>query len=393
MTDSLKSARWAISAIFFVFGALIGGWLPHIPDVKQLLGIPNATLGFALLSSGIGATLVLPGTGFLVHRYGSRNVALVAGLVAAALVPGLALERSVTGLCLNLFLIGLGYGCMDVSMNAHAVEIQARHDRPMLSAVHGFFSIGGFAGSAGAALAAKMQISPVVHMGLNSLLLACLLVVAGRFLLPAEVDKEGSGPRFVFPTGILLLIGGLCMCATVLEGAVLDWTALLLRSGLGASAELGAIGTATVNFAMAAGRFGGDRAIHAAGYRTVLVVSGIVSAIGVLAGVAVHSPYMAILGLSLSGLGTANMIPILFAKGGTVKGFSAGTGLAAVTTCAYAGFLIGPPALGYVADARSLAFAMGLLSGPAILIAGLARFVVRKDESGSGDYGDSPARL
>jgi predicted MFS family arabinose efflux permease len=370
------AARYSISAVFFVFGALVGAWIPHIPDVKHALNIPNTILGFALLASGCGALCVMPVTGAIVHRFGSKHVSIASGFAAALLVPWLALEKSTAGLAVNLFAVGLCYGCLDVSMNAHSVAVQARHDRPILSAVHGCFSIGGFAGSAGAALAAKLSLGTFPHLCVNSAVLMALLAVSARFLLPAEVDKDTEGPKFVIPHGVLLLLGALCMFAYVVEGGLLDWTALYLRSTLRSTAELGAIGTAAINFAMAISRFGGDRVVAAAGYRYVLIGSGVMAAAGIFVGVVVTDPLVAIACFSVSALGTANMVPILFAEGGTVEGYSAGTGLAAIATFGYAGFLLGPPALGYVADLRSLGFAIGLLGILGLLVSLLAKRAV-----------------
>ena len=378
MKTGPNSARYSISGVFFVFGALIGGWIPHIPDVKRALDIPNTVLGFALLASGFGAICVMPLTGGLVHRFGSKHVAIVGGFLACLMVPGLALEHSTARLAINLFVVGLCYGCLDVAMNAHAVAVQARHERPILSAVHGFFSIGGFAGSGGAALAAKLSASPFVHLCANSLVLLLLLFAASGSLLPAEVDRDSEGPKFVVPHGPLLLLGILCMFAFVCEGGLLDWTALYLRSSLRATAELGAIGIAVVNLALSASRFGGDGVVARFGYRKVLMGSGLVTALGILAGVTLPVPVAAIAGFGFAGLGVANIVPILFAKGGTVKGFSAGTGLAAITTCGYAGFLLGPPAVGYVADLRSLGFSIGLLSVLGLMVSLFAGRAVRE---------------
>lgn len=371
------AARYAISAVFFVFGALVGAWLPHIPDVKIALGIPNAKLGLALLASGFGAISVMPFTGGLIHRFGSRHVSLVAGALACLCVPPLVSERSLPALVGNLYCLGICYGCLDVGMNAHSVEVQTRHDRPILSSVHGFFSIGGFAGSAGAALADKLGLSNSVHLWLNSFVMLVLVGASARYLLPADVDRRAEGPKFVLPRGVLLLLGIMCVCAFVCEGGLLDWTALYVRSSLAGSTELGAIGAGMVSFGMASGRFGGDVTIRRFGSLRVLVLSGLIAAGGILLGTNVHTPVACIVCFTVAMLGVANMVPILFMVAGTVPGVPTGAGLAAVTICGYAGFLMGPPVIGYVADLRTLAFSLGTLSALGLLVSALSPLAFR----------------
>ena len=351
-----------MSAIFFVFGALVGAWIPHIPDVKNALQLSNGALGNALLASGLGATAIMPITGTIIHRFGSRRVSLGGAWIACALVPFLIYEPGVVGLALNLFAAGLAYGCLDVAMNAHSVAVQRLYPKPILSAIHGWFSIGGFVGGGGAALAAKYGVSPSVHLVCNSVLLAVVVWVAGFYMLPNDVDKDAEGPKFVLPHGILLVIGVMCLFAFVAEGGSLDWAAVYLRNARHATAELGALATSYTSFAMAGGRLFGDGIVHRFGEKPVLLVSGAATSLGFLIAACTTSPVVAIAGFVLVGFGAANVVPILFNVAGRRPGISPGAGLAAVTTCGYAGFLLGPPVIGYVADWQSLPFAVGSLA-------------------------------
>jgi hypothetical protein len=364
--------------VFFVFGADVGAWLPHLPDIKIALGLNQAQLGTAMLASGVGAIVTMPFTGSLIHRFGSRYVALAGGLLASLLIPWLVRERSFAALVLNIFALGLCYGCLDVGMNAHSVAVQVRHRRPVLSAIHGWFSIGGFAGSAGAAIAAKAGLDIFTHLCLNTLAMVVLLAVSVPFLLPADVDKDAEGPKFLVPRGVLLLLGVLCLCCFVGEGGLLDWIALYLRSSLGTNAAVGAMGASLISFAMAAGRFCGDPIIARFGHGRVLGASGWIAAVGVMLGVSVHQPALCMASLAFAALGVANTVPILFAAAGTVPGVPAGTGLAAVTTCGYAGFLLGPPCIGAVADRTGLGFAMGLMTILGLTVAVLGPRAVKR---------------
>lgn len=353
----------------------MGAWIPHIPDVKNALHLSNGSLGSALLASGFGATAVMPVTGAIIHRFGSRRVSLWGAGIACLLAPLLVCERSVVGLVLNLAAIGLAYGCLDVAMNAHSVAVQRLHPRPILSAIHGWFSVGGFVGGGGTALAAKLGLSPPMHMVLNSAVLGGCVWAAGLYLLPNDVDRDTEGPRFVVPQGILLVIGVMCLFAFVAEGGTLDWAAVYLRNARHATIAVGAVATSLTSFAMAGGRFLGDSIVHRYGERLVLVWSGLATGLGFVIAANLSDPPAAIAGFLLAGFGAANVIPILFNVAGRRTGVSPGTGLAAVTTCGYGGFLLGPPAIGYLADWKSLPFAvgaLGLLGAGIVLLTPLA---------------------
>jgi fucose permease len=368
-----RRARWAFSAIFFVVGTALGGYVSHLPDIQNRLHLSHAELGRTILFSAVGAVTTMPLCGLLIHRFGSRGVCLFACLALLAAVPLLAVAPSVLLVCAALYLVGATNGQLDVAMNTHSMGVQDRFPRPILSAVHGWFSIGGFAGGAGTALAARLGLEPLTHLILASVLLVGIVGVAFANLLPADIDRDAEGPRLALPSGRVLFLGVLVIIAFVSEGAIWDWGAVYLRRSLGTSAELGAIGFGLASLAMAIGRFLGDAWTHRAGYLRVLWVSAVLTGGGVLLAVGFHSVPLAIAGFIVSGLGMANVVPVLFRAAAVLPGVSAGAGLAAITTCGYTGFLGGPAFVGFVADRVSLAFALGLIAAASFAIAALSR--------------------
>ncbi|HWD41845.1 MAG TPA: MFS transporter [Fimbriimonas sp.] len=376
------AARRGISAIFFVFGALVGGWLPHIPDIQHALGLSNRVTGLALLGSAIGAVVSMPFVGHLIHRFGSRHVSVAGALGACLAMPWVVWQPSLAGLILNLFILGLCYGVLDVGMNAHSVAVQEGHDRPILSAIHGWFSLGGFAGSGGAALAELLKVAPKPHMLIASAVLIAVTFGAMPALLPADTDKGGAeGPKIVVPRGMLLLLGVMSLCGFVSEGGILDWCAVYLRNGLGATPEVGSIGVGVSSFGMAVGRFVGDSAVHRFGHVKILAWSGLMLAGGIWLGVNVPYPSMAIAGFAIATFGIANVVPILFYAAGTLPDVNPGAGLAAVMTCAYCGFLGGPPIIGFIADKRSLGFAIGLLGLMGLFVTANSKRAIARNPS------------
>jgi len=357
-----RRARAAVSATFFMNGAVLGGYVAHLPDFQERLELSNGQLGGCMLFSACGALSTMPLTGATIHRFGSRNVTLFAGLsllIAAAL---LGFANSVPLLCLGLYFLGASNGQCDVGMNAHSMAVQDRFERPILSAVHGWFSLGGFAGGAGVAIANKVGASPAQHLLAASLVFSLVLIFSVRGMYPADVDKNAEGPKFAIPTRRILFLGLLVLFAFVSEGAMWDWCAVYLRRVLSASPDVAAAAFGIASFAMAIGRFVGDGVIHAIGYRRTLVGSALLCAVGILLAVSAGSILPSMLGFATCGLGVANLVPILFRAGALAPGVPASVGLASVTTCGYSGFLAGPPVIGFVADHLGLSVSLGLIS-------------------------------
>jgi len=375
MGDPPYRARIAVSAVFAVFGILVGSWLPHLPDVKQNLGGTDAMIGQALLCSGLGAVVSMQLMGSLIHRFGSRNTSFFGGVVACLLVPLLLTHHSLPILCVNLFILGLGYGVLDVGMNAHAMEVQRRFPRPIIASVHGWFSFGGIIGGLGAALAVKLNVAAVPHLAVTSAVLLGVLMVSRINMLPSGADQDSDGPKFMIPRGFLLVLGVMCAAAFVVEGGLLDWSAIYVRENLGADAVYGGIITGVCSGAMALGRFLGDPILKRYGNRIVAMGGGALCTGGILAAVSVPSLWVCMAGFAVASFGLANVVPTIFNQGGRIPGIPTGAGVVAITTCGYGGFLLGPPVVGMISTKVTLAIGLGTLALlGVIIIVGAARF-------------------
>lgn len=373
--DAARRARLAVSAVFFCDGAALGGYLAHLPDFQNRLHLSNGALGKCLLFSALGAVTTMPLCGTLIHRFGSRWVALVGGIGLLIATVLITLAPSIPLFCASFFLIGVTNGQTDVGMNSHSMAVQDRFDRPILSAIHGWFSIGGFAGAAGAGLAGRFAATPFQHELTASLVLLPVLLLGVLGMLPASADKDAEGACFVLPSVRVLALGVLVMFAMMNEGAVWDWCSVYLRQALHSSPEVGSFGFALASFAMASGRFLGDAVVHRFGYRHVLLASSLLTFAGVLLAVGSGMIALSITGFVLAGVGLANLVPILFRAAARIPGVSASQGLSAVTTCGYTAFLAGPPLIGFIADWRGLSFALGLISIFSLVIAQSSRRV------------------
>ncbi|MCC6313686.1 MAG: MFS transporter [Thermomicrobiales bacterium] len=373
---SWRPQRLAVISFFLLAGLAFGSWVARIPDIKHRLRLDDAQLGFALLGSAVGAILAMSAAGWMIGRFGSRHVVVVAAAGVCLMLPVLPFAPSGPMLFVLLLLFGACYGTLDVAMNAQAVMVEERYARPIMSSFHGVFSVGGLLGAALAGLAAGVGLPPGPHLLAIAVALLALGAIAATRLIPAAAEPAGDGPSFAAPTGMLFGLGLIAFCVLVAEGAVADWSAVYLRDSLGLSAAAATTGFTAFSLTMAAGRFAGDGLIERLGPVRVVRYGGALVTLGLGAALLAPSATLTVVGFAFVGAGLAAAFPIVLSAAGRVPGVPAGTALAAVATAGYAGFLVGPPVIGFIAHAAGLRVGLGVVAvlGLAIvLLAGQAR--------------------
>lgn len=378
-TDQLRRAQLAIGLVFLANGAIFGSWAPHIPLVQERLGLGPAVLGAALLAMAAGALCSMLLAGAAIGRFGSAPVTRATGLLMCVALPWAALAPSLPALVAALACLGAANGMMDVAMNAHGVAVETRLQRPIMSSLHGMFSLGGLLG-AGLGGLALGWLSPTAHVLAAALGLAMIAFLAMRWLLPGRVDVGDAGFHFVAPRRAALGFGALAFLVLMSEGAALDWSAAWLRRDLGASPSMAAMAFAGFSAAMAAGRFAGDRLRRRWGAVPLFRGSALLAAGGLALAVLLATPLTAVLGFACAGLGLSNAVPVLFGAAGRLPDTQPGAGIAATATIGYLGFLAGPPMIGFVAQVTSLGAALGLLVLACGLVAAFAPLVRIADE-------------
>lgn len=380
-SDPLRRARLAIGMVFLVNGAVFGSWAPHIPLVQERLGLGPALLGAALLAAAVGALVAMMGAGGLIARFGSAPVTRVSGLLLCLSLPIVALAPNLASLAAALALLGASNGIMDVAMNAHGVAVETRLQQPIMSSLHGMFSLGGLLG-AGAGALLLGWLPPAAHVLIAAAGLVATALLVMRHLLPGRVDVGDAGPHFVLPTRAALGFGALAFLVLMTEGAVLDWSAAWLRGDLGASPSMAATAFAAFSATMAAGRFGGDHLRRRFGAETLVRGSACVAAAGLALALLIATPLAAVIGFACAGLGLANTVPVLFGAAGRLPGQQPGAAIAATASVGYLGFLVGPPLIGLVAQVSTLGSALGLLVFATAIVAVFASLVRIADQAG-----------
>ncbi len=369
----LDAARWSVSTIFLLNGAGIGVWAAHVPLVQARAGIDTGVLGFLLLTIAGGAISAMPLSGWMAGRRGTRAVVVGSGLLFALMSAVLMNVGGLVPLFLAAYVFGASNGVLDVAMNANASEVEAARGIPTMSSFHGFYSLGGLIGAAlgGLLIAAGLGDGRGALM-VGVAIFAAVLGCGGRLL---AVPPAPHASHFALPRGPALFLGLLALLCFAIEGALVDWSALLLKERTQVDAATAALGYSAFSVTMAACRFAGDRLVLRFGPLRVMIVGGLGMFAGLMLAVVSTQFWLSALGLALIGLAAANVVPLIFAAAARMPGMSAGGGLATVATLGYAGLLMAPPLLGAIAAHTNIAVALGILSLSGIVIAANARRV------------------
>jgi predicted MFS family arabinose efflux permease len=358
--------RQATFAVFAVNGAMIGTWVAHIPWLQERLDISKTTIGFALLCMAVGALIAMPLTGQVLAGRSSAGVTRVATLVYCLMLPLPLIAPSPVALGAILFVFGAANGVMDVSMNAHGVAVERDLEKPIMSSLHGGWSVGGFLAAGLAALAGAAGADPrLLALALGIALWLAAWWITAR-LGEASTHSAGEGSGFALPARGVILIGALCFLVMMTEGAIGDWSGIYLRENLGASAAASATGFTGFSLGMAVARLGGDWINTRLGAGPLLRGGMSLVAFALATVLLIGAPVPAVVGFALAGLGIANAVPILFSAAGRHE--PTGPSLSAVFTVGYTGFIVGPPLIGVLADTIGLPETLALLCLSALAV-------------------------
>ncbi|SCE28157.1 Fucose permease [Streptomyces sp. DpondAA-D4] len=371
MEKSLRAARLATFAYFVLNGFLLGMWIVHIPTVEEHTGISHAVLGWLLLLLGGGAFAGMQLVGPLADRFGSRKVVpLSAALCSAALLlPGLAADAWTLGPA--LFVFGFGNGCLDVSMNTHAVQVERGYGRPIMSAFHALFSIGGVIAALVGALTLSLGWSAATTLGAMAALGLVAAALASRALLPPESAPSKDATAAAAENGAteavteavtengtagaaagrrapsrIWILAALAFMLMLSEGVANDWSVLHLKDVLDAPEATAAFAYGAFATAMTVGRLLTDRVAARIGTVAVVRYGSGVAAAGLTVATLAPAVPLALVGWTIFGIGLSGCVPQLFSAAGHADPGAAGANVSRVAGLGYLGMLAGPAVIG-----------------------------------------------
>ncbi len=371
--EKTVQARWAVAALFMANGFVMGSFAPQIPLLLPRHDITKPQLGLLLLALGIGAVVAMLFSGRIIARFGTRAALSVFALAIVPVLPGVVLAPSVPVLAVAMAAMGAMIGCMDVAMNAQAVEVERRLGRAIMSSSHGFWSLGGFAGAGLGGLVIARQ-GAEAH-ALATAAVAGILILAALPRLPkTTAPPAGARPhtRLVPRDPALWLLGSISLMCMVPEGAVLDWGALYIQTELGADVASSGLAFSLFAGAMATMRLLGDGVRNRFGAVRTLRYSALVGALGLMGAALAPTAPVAILAFGIAGLGVANMVPVIFSAAGNHPGMASGAAISFVTMIGYSGILLAPTSIGFIAEATGFRVTFAALACILLLVALLA---------------------
>lgn len=356
---SLRSAANATRIAFIANGLAFASWAPIIPFAKANTGVDEAALGLLLLCLGIGSVISMPITGWLCARHGTRPMILISALIMACALPFLAYLVTYWALAITLLIFGAAIGTLDVAMNIHAAEVEKRSGRALMSGFHGMFSVGAICGAGFVTLLISYGVAPLIAtLCVTGSVIIAILWVQSHYL----ITKSDAPEPFRPPSGIVKWLALLAGIAFLIEGAIMDWGALLMIERAVFSMEQAALGYIAFSITMVIGRLSGDYVVPRIGRRAILLGGGALVVLGLIAITTLPSPALNLIGFAVIGLGAANLVPVVFSAAGQQNDMDPNMAVASVTFVGYAGILLGPAIIGFGAQYTSLPLAMASLA-------------------------------
>ncbi len=358
----MPPARIAVSILFFINGMLIGAWAPMIPTFKARLDLTESQIGLIILALGFGSLISMPFVGAFVARNGTRLPIKYLAFICSFGILLLTIVPEFWSAVVVMFLFGATWAGMDVAMNSNVIEVEKQHRFPIMSSCHGFWSIGALV----SALIGGFTLSFFGEVGhglfWQVVFLSLFFYAVPRLQKRVGLSEEEEKPKLQFPRVVLpYLLGVVALFSVVPEGMIIDWSALFLNTERGVSIAWAGTGFAATSTAMAIMRFSGDHLRKRFGAEQTLRFSVVTAIIGFSLITLSSSPYVAVFGFFVSGIGLANLFPIAISAAGNVPNIPGGIAVSMVTTVGYGGILLAPPLFGFIAQTWNYTVVYGIM--------------------------------
>ncbi|MEV1022036.1 MFS transporter [Streptomyces sp. NPDC050264] len=381
-SGAFRRHQWAIAALFCSLGFQYATWASRIPALKDDLGLTAAEVGFLLMAAGIGAVISFPLVNPLMTRFGSRRLALLSALGLTLLLFALAAAPNYPVALLVLGVDGVLVGCLNVAMNAQGAALEARFERTTMARLHATFSGGSLLAALLASRMNAMTSSVSAHFAVAAVLLLLFCVYARTGLLTDDASEQQTSEQtsqkkeeenekakekkkqWSMPSGVVLWMCVAMAFGTVTEGAMNDWSTLYMQEVADASHQLAPLGIAVISAMMVLARIFADGWRGRFGDGRVVVAGSALATAGLAFALLGGGVVTALTGFACVGLGIAAVTPCVYVAAAR-QGSDA---LALVAAMGTTGLLAGPPLIGFVANATSLVWGLGVVAGAAAVV-------------------------
>ena len=358
---------WVPLKAFVIMGLFWGAFGAYVPEIKAQAGLTDGQFGFALLFGAFGGLAAMWAAPRVDKRWGGWAMTGAALLMIASFaLPGLASNWLFLA-CAVLACMGTS-GLLDVVMNVRLSGIEATSGRSLMNLNHAIYSFAYGIAALTAGLAREAGMS--AQMFFLCLCALSLVLTAGLYHVAADTNGEDTTAKAPLPVLLIALTGIAGAIGFMSEQATDNWSALHLERSYGGSASEGALGPAMLGFTMGIGRMWGQVVLARLSEGRVLRMASLVAAGGTALAAWAPSKELAIVGFAVLGLGVSVVAPMTLAwVGKAVDDTTRPMAISRVVFVSYAGFFLGPPALGLLAELFGLPVAFTVLAGLLALIA------------------------
>ena len=361
------TAAQRVYAAFFLYALALGGLYPRMAEIQQSMGVAEGALGLGLIGTAVGTLTSLTFGGPWIEKMGSRRVLLWGVTWTAIFYAVAAFAVSPLFLFLSLLPAGICIGAVEQVVNLEADRVEHALGRRIMNRSHAFWSMGFASAGLLGGLAAEIGISPGAHLwGMVLVVLIALTLLLGRFEAAlhrpvSNQDQSLNQPvKLAWPTPAIMLLVIATLGPMLMEGAGIDWSAIYMRDVFSSSPLICGLAVAAGASTQAITRFFADRFVER--FNPVKVARSLIVMLGVgvclVAGA--NSDWMALLGFGLMGVGTSVVFPLAMSAAAQRTDRPAALNVAALAQTTFVVFLLGPPLLGWVAEAFGIRTTFGV---------------------------------
>jgi MFS family permease len=377
--DLRHQQRISLSVFFFLSGICFSSWASRIPTIKANFGFNDAELGTILLCMPISSLIGLPISGWLVSRYDSRIPLAFAFFLLAISLTGIGFATNTFLLVASVGFFSFSMRILNISMNTQAITLQKQFDKKINGSFHGLWSTGGIAGVSFTTLLVWLDVDIRVHLLIVAALTMVTTVIAYQTLM--KNDRASSGNKLVLgkPDPYIVYLGLLVFFAAICEGGMFDWSGVYFKDVV--NEKIFTLGYLLFVMCMAVSRFASDYIIDKFGMPKTYIVSALLLVCGVCLAVIFPFFWTSLIGFCLVGFGAASIIPMTFLLAGGSRKYSPGMAISIIATYSIVGMLVGPPMIGYIAQALNLrvSFVVFALSG--LMLIPISQFFFKYQKS------------
>lgn len=366
LSISLPTQRYyriGVSVFFFIQGLTFASWASRIPDIKNKLHLSDGALGGVLLALPFGQLTAMALSGYLVSRYGSKKMLRIAAVFYPAVLLLIGSVTATWQLVAALFLFGIGGNLSNIAVNTQGVGVERLYGRSIMASFHGVWSLAGFIGGLISFLIAS-ALPPLTHFAIIYCIAFLLMISSRNIILPRDAHKAAAEGTKIFtkPDRFIVILGLIAFACMICEGTMFDWSVIYFEKIVDAPDNLIRLGYVAFMCTMAGGRFAADWLITKYGINLILKLSGIAIFTGMMIAVILPGIVSATFGFLLVGIGVSSVVPMVYSLAGKSKNMLPGVALAAVSSISFLGFLLGPPVIGFVAQASNLRWSFALIA-------------------------------